>query len=469
MDKMVLKRRNLSSAFNMLVIATSVLAIIGWCLDMARLTQISMKFTNMKITTALCYIFLSLSILILHKNKRKRKVAFRIMVIAAASIALFPFAKVCMRLGAGPYITHILNMCLVTSICIIGICTGLFITTSKFKGLYKTAQYIFHTVTLISFISLLGHILKIPLLHSYYSINSMAIHSALALLILSVSASLVNPKLGITAMFTGNNLGNLMARRLSIRIVTAIVITSYIFIVSYRSNIVTIELGIALFAISFTVISLFFIYTTSNIVNEADINKEIATQNFRAVVESAPNALVISDMSGKISLVNNKARKIFGFEGNELIGSSLNVIVPERFRHAHNKKQPDYFRNPQPRNFDILHDLYAQKKDGTEFPVEIGITPIKTKEGTVALASIVDITERKCNEAIIKKQMLEQKQRNLEMEQFAYIASHDLQEPLRTVANYIGLLKEDYPEHITEEIGLHLDDMNSAVSRMSVW
>ncbi|OYQ35659.1 hypothetical protein CHU92_10625 [Flavobacterium cyanobacteriorum] len=186
------------------------------------------------------------------------------------------------------------------------------------------------------------------------------------------------------------------------------------------------------------------------------------------MVDSAPNALVISDIRGNISLINNQAKEMFGYEAEEIVGSKLEILMPERYREQHSKKHANYFLSPKVREFESSLELFAVRKDGTEFPVEICLTPIKTDDGTVALASIVDITERKRSEIIIKKQVIELQQKNKEMEQFTYIASHDLQEPLRTVTNYLQLIEEDYPEQIKGELSQHLATVGSAINRMSI-
>src|SRR5437773_7856838 len=107
-------------------------------------------------------------------------------------------------------------------------------------------------------------------------------------------------------------------------------------------------------------------------------------------------------------------------------------------------------------------ELVTRHKDGTEFPVEIGLNPIETDDGTVVLASVIDITERKR-----QKQFMELEVRNKELEQFNYIASHDLQEPLRTISNYIQVLEEDYFDGMDVQAKQHLDTINKATKRMS--
>lgn len=192
-----------------------------------------------------------------------------------------------------------------------------------------------------------------------------------------------------------------------------------------------------------------------------------AQERFRLVVESAPNAMVLVNKDGSITLVNAQAEKLFGYEKKELIGSKLETLIPERFRGKHPKHRNVFFASPSARAMGEGRDLYALRKDKTEIQVEIGLNPIETDEGQVVLASIIDITKRKEQESTIINQMSELGIKNKELEQFAYIASHDLQEPLRTISNYIQIIEEDYSEEMENETKAHLKTIHKATVRMN--
>jgi PAS domain S-box-containing protein len=191
-----------------------------------------------------------------------------------------------------------------------------------------------------------------------------------------------------------------------------------------------------------------------------------AEERFRLVVESAPNAMILVNDTGDIALVNNQAEKLFGYTRNELFGKKLELLIPERFRHHHPDLRTKFFQQPQTRPMGIGRDLFALKKDGTEVQVEIGLNPIETQEGHMVLASVIDITERKVQERSIKKQV-ELEIKNVELEQFAYIASHDLQAPLRTVSNYMQLFEEDYHHVLDGPARNYLGRVSMAIERMS--
>ena len=127
-------------------------------------------------------------------------------------------------------------------------------------------------------------------------------------------------------------------------------------------------------------------------------------QRFRLVVEAAPNAMVMIDRAGKIAMVNTHAERLFGYLRAELVGQPVETLVPERFRSHHPELRRAFFADPRPRPMGAGRELYGLKKDGSEFPVEIGLNPIETDEGTMVLSAIViDIAARKAAERALRE------------------------------------------------------------------
>jgi PAS domain S-box-containing protein len=130
-----------------------------------------------------------------------------------------------------------------------------------------------------------------------------------------------------------------------------------------------------------------------------DITESRRVQDrFRLVVENAPNAIVMVDGEGEIVLVNAQVERVFGYARGEMLGRSVDFLVPERYRKGHPIFRRAFFARPDARPMGAGRDLYALRKDGSEFPVEIGLVPVETEDGTMVLSAIVDITERKQRE-----------------------------------------------------------------------
>src|SRR5260370_639125 len=115
----------------------------------------------------------------------------------------------------------------------------------------------------------------------------------------------------------------------------------------------------------------------------------------RLTVEAAPNAMVMADEQGKIVLVNAQTEKLFGSPREEVVGQAVDILVPPKYRGKHPAYRSEFMRDPHARSMGAGRDLYGLRKDGSEFPVEIGLNPIQTERGRWVLSAIVDITERK--------------------------------------------------------------------------
>src|SRR5262245_8814413 len=125
---------------------------------------------------------------------------------------------------------------------------------------------------------------------------------------------------------------------------------------------------------------------------------------FQALLESAPDAIVIVDQSGQIRLVNQQAEQLFGYDSAELIGQMVEVLLPERLRSRHAGFRGSYAAKPHARPMGSGIELVAQRQDGTEFPAEISLSPLHTDDGLLITSAIRDISERKRAEAELRRQ-----------------------------------------------------------------
>ena len=172
---------------------------------------------------------------------------------------------------------------------------------------------------------------------------------------------------------------------------------------------------------------------------------------YRALLEAAPDAMVVVDVLGEIVLLNLQAEKTFGYRRDELVGQPVTNIIPEGFaeRLVADGLRPAAEALAQHMGTGI--ELSGRRKNGSEFPIEIMLSPLDSDEGIVVTAAIRDISVRKTTEATLLQKVEELKRSNEELGQFAYIASHDLQEPLRMVSSYTELLARRYKGQLDDD------------------
>ena len=403
-----------------LVIATGILVVLGWLFDISQLTNLIPNAATMKFNTAWGFIILGGAIYLQTKELSRRWVIFAkllaINVLALGTLSVFQdifsinigideliVVDSNSRISANPYPGR---MSSATALCFI--LMGFFAVgvKTKNKNTLKVIQTLTHLVTLISFVAIVGYLFNVPEESKLSFLSSMAIHTSSTFFIMSIAVSLIHPLQGLTKFFVNDKVGNIIGRKIFLQISGVILLIAYLRILADRLDLVSMETGISLVAISCIIVSLFLIRRISNQLNFVDSRKNEAETSLRQVnkiLDSNPDLIIISNQEGVIQLVNSQTEKVLGYKKEELVGHCIEKLVPKQVNSAHQKHRKSFFSQPFTRNMGSNRDFFIVRKDRKELPVEIALSVMDINEERWAISAIRDISERKEEESKISQ------------------------------------------------------------------
>lgn len=194
---------------------------------------------------------------------------------------------------------------------------------------------------------------------------------------------------------------------------------------------------------------------------DANVQRDAAmiANKFGGLLESVPDAMIVVNDTGRIILANSNAELLFGYAREQLIGETIELLMPSRFRGAHAAHRQRYSNQPKTRTMGAALELFGLRKDGTEFPVEVSLSPMQTEHGIMVISAVRDITERKEQEMIRRRSLQEASRLKSE---FLAKMSHELRTPLNSIIGFTEFMLDGTPGSLNAKQKEYLSDVHNS-------
>lgn len=383
----------------------SFMVLLGWGFNVPLFKSVVPGYITMKANTAVCFLLMAVSFLLQVYSTKPVKLIANVLIVIAMLIVFVTLLqyitgidfKVDQLLFSDSMSSNPLHpgrMSPITAICFLflGVVLLTFEITEHYYRLVM--QSLLHLVTLLSFTAIVGYVFDVPGFYTLSVLTTMAVHTALALFTFSIALSLVYPTVGITGLFTGNKIGNEMARRVFIQTLAAGIVLGYFRLLTHRHQLVDVEFGIALFAMAFILVTLFIIWRVARELNTIALQKaemESSLEKIKAFLDATPDPIVITDAAGVIKLVNKQVETVFGYTKLQLAGELLNKLIPipgqdiQAYLYAQLQQSAGAGSN----------EVRALRKVGVPFWAEVRFNKVDIVDGVFVSVSMRDITARK--------------------------------------------------------------------------
>ncbi len=477
------KKLNTQILTTIIILLISIIILFGWLFDISEILNLFPNSAIIKFNTALLFSLSSISILIFSKQSRKYSLVYitaSVIILTISFLTLYQYYFESDYEIDNFFIQDVYSsgypgrMSETTAFCFLLTGFSLLGMHSKNVLFRRSVQYLLIIISVLSFVSLTTDILQIPIENKTFFLSSMAIPTSVLFLALTYSISQKKYSHRHSWLLYGNYTGSKLVRLILPFVIILPLLLSYLLLTFYNKKIIEADFGVILYTIALILMSIMYISFISLKLNKADVERNeleklLLTTNqelnqFKYALDQS-SIVAITDSKGIITYVNDTFCEISQFSKKELIGNTHKIINSGHHPRAFFK---DLWKTIG--NGDVwVGEIKNKAKDGSFYWVYTSIVPFKNSEGKVYqyLAIRQDVTDRKKAELLSLQNTEKIKEQNKELEQFAYIASHDLQEPLRTVTSFAGLLEEEYSEKLDENANQYLEFISQASKRMS--
>ncbi|MGC6429797.1 MAG: PAS domain-containing sensor histidine kinase [Jejuia sp.] len=467
------------------VAVTSLSVMLGWFLGLRPVLEIIPSSATMKFNSALLFFLSAISLYCINKQNDLLFVLHIVVNGLLLFITIYTLVSYVTELRFDLDTFFISDSYAITfpgrmglgtciSFLLLGLSTFGFQTNRM--GIISVSQILLCVVLLLSTVSIISYVLNLNAADKITFFESMAIHTSLLFFLLTIGILLKQPDIGYVKYFTSNYAGNKLLL-ISLPVVVLLpIILGFIILYLINKDIIKVSFGVVLYCVSFIIFSLLYFTPISVRINRSDKSRRILEDKLQAnnkelkQFKAALDEIAIistTDEKGTIKSVNKEFCKVTGYKKKELIGRKIGVL-----NSGHHKKVffEDMWKTINEGKI-WVKDIKNKKKNGETFWVNTAIIPFMLKSGKPYefLSIKIDISEQKKEQNILQAEYIKQLEKNNhELEQFAYVASHDLQEPLRTIMSFSDLLYQEYFDKLdtTGQDSLHF--IKDSTNRMHV-
>jgi PAS domain S-box-containing protein len=399
--------------------------LAAWSFDLPLLKSLDPDWATMKANTALSFLLAGSALWLLNpvEPAPARRLAARLGAVALATIALLTIAAYAFDYDLGidqllfadratPASLHPGRPAPTTAGFFLFIAIALLLLRTSRTRVGVLVDLMAGVVVAGAYLAIIGYLYHAPALYSVPGYGSMALHTAIGHLLLGAGVFLAQPDRGLMRLIRSPRAAGATARRLLPVAILAPVLLGYLVPQAVKLDLLAPTAAELLLVVAFITIFAATILWSVARVDKIDAERQRlelagrlgdeqakADKRFRSLLESAPDATIVADPQGRIILVNGQGEQLFGYARAEMVGQPVEMLLPERLRADHIGPRLAFHRAPQVRAMGSGRDLTGRRKDGTEFPVEVSLSPVETDDGMLVSAAIRDSSARRQREA----------------------------------------------------------------------
>jgi PAS domain S-box-containing protein len=481
--------RNITAVtvISLISIFVGIVVLISWVYNITILQTIVKNYASMKFNTALCFVLLGLALPLTPSQNKKYKgviyltLSFAILLVSTFSLLqyLFNFNSgldqffIADKISIAAQAAYPGRMPANTALCFLLFAGALIGLSTKTHFVHVFSQFSLNSITAISGIALIGYLYGLPLFYSFPYAGSMAVHTAALFFALSIIASLRQPSIGITGLFTGKLVGNVMARQLFVVVLSIVFIFGVIRIISQRRHLFSTRTGMSVLVLCFLCAGLGLVWYTVNWLNKTDTRRHEAEEKvnlmnndleklvkersgkllvlleklrdseakFRAAFESSAIGMALISLKGKWLKVNKRFCNMVGYREQELLTMSFFDVIPIEDHDAHINLMDKALTDNKPYRTEKSYLC----KNGTTVWISINISKVLNKKGgpIYFVSQFENITERKKAEANLKTAYKQIQEQVNSIKEIAWKQSHLIRSPVANLKGLTAMLEDD--------------------------